>query len=88
MVLHLLETIFSADESPELVEAIALEPLDDLPSFDEQGALVLIAGHGLIQSVAEGEPPQDLTADLSANSLRSVNSSAVGGMDLPGFVRR
>jgi hypothetical protein len=92
VVLRLLESIFSADESPELEEAIALEPLDDLPSFDEQGALVLIAGHGLVQSVAEGEPPKDLAADLAADlstdSLRSVNSSAVGGIDLPGFVRR
>ena len=88
VVLRLLETIFSADESPELEEAIALETLDDLPAFDEQGALVLIAGHGLIQSVAEGQPPQDLAADLSADSLRSVHSSGVGGIDLPGFVRR
>ena len=89
VLLRLLQTIFSAEQSPGHTELIGLEPLDALPSFDEQGALVLVTGRDQSVSMFDGQTPQNFapeTTEISPNTGSS--STASGGIDLPGFVRR
>jgi hypothetical protein len=89
VLLRLLQTIFSAEQSPGHTELIGLEHLDGLPSFDEQGALVLVTGRDQSVSMFDGQTPQNLapeTTEISPNTGSS--STASGGIDLPGFVRR
>jgi len=89
VLLRLLQTIFSADQSPGDTDLIGLEPLDSPPSFDEQGALVLVTGCDQSVSINDGQNPQNLTSEPAGNSLNNgTSSTSTGGIDLPGFVRR
>jgi hypothetical protein len=88
VLLRLLESIFSAEQSPGQTELIGLEPLDALPSYDEQGALVLVTGRDQSVSI-DGQTSQNFAPKTTENSLNTGSSStASGGIDLPGFVRR
>ena len=89
VLLRLLQTIFSADQIPGHTELIGLEPLDAVPSFDEQGALVLVTGRDQGVSVIDGQTSENLAPETIDNLLNTgSNTTATVGIDLPGFVRR
>lgn len=82
LFVRLLETLL-----PTAADADPGELNDDEPepsAFDEQGALVLVAGAGASQLLADF----DLELPEAPPSLDSQPSQPKGGIDLPGFVRR
>lgn len=83
LFVRLLETVLPGraadDEAPEEADA-----QDEAGGFDEQSALVLVAGHGKAELVADFDAPS-FDPDVAATTS---NVRAKGGIDLPGFVRR